>query len=220
MMLQRYQPEIATAGELSLVFLGGEPSHACVKHPAPGDFRVQGELGGRRAPLTPEPALVAHAEAVLRACPGPQLYARVDLLESEGEWLLTEVELIDPALYLADAPGAAGRFADERFTVEIPQRKGDPIAFATDENVRAGMTVEGIAKMKPAFKRDGGSVTALPMTSASGASKTSFGHRRPAAAPSRHRWYSGPVRGARSAAERPVSRTPGRALRTVPTEWR
>ncbi|MEO0649561.1 MAG: acetyl-CoA C-acetyltransferase [Planctomycetota bacterium] len=54
----------------------------------------------------------------------------------------------------------AGRFDDEKFTVEVPQRKADPIAFSTDETIRAGTTADGIAKMRPAFKRDGGTVTA------------------------------------------------------------
>lgn len=53
----------------------------------------------------------------------------------------------------------AGRFRDEITPILIPQRKGDPIAFATDEQPRAGTTAEALAKLKPAFKKDG-SVTA------------------------------------------------------------
>ncbi|MDE3738770.1 acetyl-CoA C-acetyltransferase [Pseudomonas resinovorans] len=53
----------------------------------------------------------------------------------------------------------AGRFTDEITPILIPQRKGDPIAFATDEGPRAGTTAESLAKLKPAFKKDG-SVTA------------------------------------------------------------
>ena len=55
---------------------------------------------------------------------------------------------------------AAGRLEGEKFQVEIPQRKGDPVAFTTDEGIRGDTTAEGIAKLVPAFKRDGGSVTA------------------------------------------------------------
>ncbi|WP_047281248.1 acetyl-CoA C-acetyltransferase [Pseudomonas lundensis] len=51
------------------------------------------------------------------------------------------------------------RFVDEITPVLIPQRKGDPIAFATDEQPRAGTTAESLAKLRPAFKKDG-SVTA------------------------------------------------------------
>lgn len=53
----------------------------------------------------------------------------------------------------------AGRFKDEITPVLIPQRKGDPLAFDTDEQPRAGTTAESLAKLKPAFKKDG-SVTA------------------------------------------------------------
>ena len=60
---------------------------------------------------------------------------------------------------------AAGRFDAEKFAVEVPQRKADPIAFTTDENIREGMTAESIAKMRPAFKPDGGSVTAANASS-------------------------------------------------------
>jgi len=49
----------------------------------------------------------------------------------------------------------SGRFADEIVPVMIPQRKGDPLKFDKDEHVRPGTTVESLAKLKPAFKKDG-----------------------------------------------------------------
>ncbi|MGV6955789.1 acetyl-CoA C-acyltransferase, partial [Pseudomonas chlororaphis] len=48
-----------------------------------------------------------------------------------------------------------GRFVDEITPILIPQRKGDPVAFATDEQPRAGTTAESLSKLKPAFKKDG-----------------------------------------------------------------
>ena len=54
---------------------------------------------------------------------------------------------------------AAGTFKDEITAVTIPQRKGDPLVFDTDENPRAGTTADKLAAMRPAFKKDG-SVTA------------------------------------------------------------
>ena len=54
----------------------------------------------------------------------------------------------------------AGRFKDEIVAVKIPQKKGDPIIFDRDEFPRDGVTVESLAKLKPAFKPDGGTVTA------------------------------------------------------------
>jgi acetyl-CoA C-acetyltransferase len=59
----------------------------------------------------------------------------------------------------AEAAQKAGRFNDEIVPVMLPQRKGDPIAFKTDEFVKAGTTLESIAGLRPAFAKDG-SVTA------------------------------------------------------------
>lgn len=53
-----------------------------------------------------------------------------------------------------------GRLAEEVVAVEIPQRKKDPIIFERDEFVKPGSTVEILSKLRPAFKREGGSVTA------------------------------------------------------------
>ena len=54
----------------------------------------------------------------------------------------------------------AGRFADEIVPIEIPQRKGDPVVLDYDEPVRPDTTVDALGKLKPAFKKDGGTVTA------------------------------------------------------------
>jgi acetyl-CoA C-acetyltransferase len=54
-----------------------------------------------------------------------------------------------------EAAQNAGKFDEEIVPVEIPQRKGDPIVFAKDEFPRAGVTAEGLTKMRPAFDRDG-----------------------------------------------------------------
>jgi acetyl-CoA C-acetyltransferase len=54
----------------------------------------------------------------------------------------------------------AGRFKDEIVPVEIPQKKGDPVVLDYDETVRPETTVETLGKLRPAFKKDGGTVTA------------------------------------------------------------
>jgi acetyl-CoA C-acetyltransferase len=54
----------------------------------------------------------------------------------------------------------AGKFKDEIVPVEIPQRKGPPVIFDTDETVREDTSIEALGKLKPAFKKDGGTVTA------------------------------------------------------------
>ena len=55
----------------------------------------------------------------------------------------------------AEAAIKAGKFKDEIVPVEIPQRKGDPIVFDTDEYPRFGATIESLQKLRPAFKKDG-----------------------------------------------------------------
>ncbi len=57
-----------------------------------------------------------------------------------------------------------GRFDAEKFTVSVPERRGDALEFTADENIREGMTVESIAGMRPAFKKDG-TVTAANASS-------------------------------------------------------
>ena len=55
----------------------------------------------------------------------------------------------------AEAAVDSGRFDDEIVPITIPQRKGDPIVFARDEHLSRGNTMEKVAKLKPAFKKDG-----------------------------------------------------------------
>ena len=79
------------------------------------------------------------------------------------QWGLTREELDEFAVasqQKAEAAITAGKFKDEIVPVEIPQRKGDPIIFDTDEHPKFGSSMEKVAKLKPAFKRDGGVVTA------------------------------------------------------------
>ena len=111
-MAQPYVPSVATEGELSLVYLGGELSHSLRKLPARGDFRVQPQYGGTHEPLEPPREAVAIATSALAATPGDPLYARVDLVRLDsGELALIELELIEPALYLDVAPSSAGVLA-------------------------------------------------------------------------------------------------------------
>ncbi|MCI5972515.1 MAG: acetyl-CoA C-acetyltransferase [Anaerococcus sp.] len=60
----------------------------------------------------------------------------------------------------AEKARAEGKFKDEIVPVEVKDRKGNLTVVDTDEHIREGVTAEGISKLKPAFKRDGGSVTA------------------------------------------------------------
>lgn len=74
------------------------------------------------------------------------------------QWGLTREQIDEYSMRSqarAEAAINSGRFKDEIVPVEIPQRKGDPIIFDTDENNKPGTTMEVLAKLKPAFKPDG-----------------------------------------------------------------
>ncbi|MDO4869196.1 MAG: acetyl-CoA C-acetyltransferase [Bacillota bacterium] len=79
------------------------------------------------------------------------------------QWGITREELDEFALVSqqrAEKAVDGGVFDEEIVPVTIPQRKGDPIVFSRDEHLTRGSTPEKLAKLKPAFKRDGGVVTA------------------------------------------------------------
>jgi hypothetical protein len=111
-LVQPLAPEILDAGEWSLVFVAGELSHAVLKRGAPGEFRVQEEYGGRAVIGDPGPVIREQAAAVLAAAPGRSTYARVDGFVRDGAFVLMELELIEPVLYLGIAAGAAGRLSE------------------------------------------------------------------------------------------------------------
>ena len=99
------------AGEVSLVYLQGVFSHAVLKTPAAGDYRVQVRYGGTVAVHEPTPGELALGTMALNALPQPALYARIDMVGGE-EPRLMEAELIEPELFLPLARGAAARYAD------------------------------------------------------------------------------------------------------------
>lgn len=74
------------------------------------------------------------------------------------QWNITREEQDEFALasqQKAEAAIKSGRFKDEIVPVMVPQRKGDPIVFDTDEDPRFGTTIEKLAKLKPCFIKDG-----------------------------------------------------------------
>lgn len=128
-LVQRLNDRIREVGEWSFVFLGGAGSHAVVKRPAAGEFRVQEKHGGSIAPIEPPPAIWESAGEALRAAVSaaggaPPVYARIDGVPEGNELIVMEVELIEPSLFLARAPGTAGRGAPERFAAALAAALG------------------------------------------------------------------------------------------------
>lgn len=102
-LIQPFLPAVTNEGELSMLYFGGEFSHALIKKPQAGDYRTQGQFGAAETGIDAPLDARAAAQAVLeRAHGAPFTYARVDLVRGpNGEWLLMELELIEPWLYLA-----------------------------------------------------------------------------------------------------------------------
>ena len=110
--VQPFMENIQTEGEYSLFFFSGNYSHAIVKVPRSGDFRSQEEYGAEiRSVQPPEPLLAAGRQVLSLVEPQP-VYVRADFVrDSDGRFLLMELELIEPSLYLRMDKGAAARFA-------------------------------------------------------------------------------------------------------------
>jgi glutathione synthase/RimK-type ligase-like ATP-grasp enzyme len=110
-MVQPLVDVVERDGEWSLLFFDGRYSHAVLKRPRQGDFRVQREHGGSLEPAEPSRDVIVAAERVLAAVPGAgtPLYARVDGCVVDGALLLMELELLEPELFLrcADDVGNA-----------------------------------------------------------------------------------------------------------------
>ncbi|MCC2548878.1 hypothetical protein LJY25_20685 [Hymenobacter sp. BT175] len=109
-LAQPFLPQIQTQGEWSFIYLGGQFSHCVLKTPKSGDFRVQHYLGGGIEPHPAPPHLLAVADGIVQKFAADCLYARVDGVEAGSEFLLMELELIEPFLYLASDPGALDRY--------------------------------------------------------------------------------------------------------------
>jgi glutathione synthase/RimK-type ligase-like ATP-grasp enzyme len=111
-MVQPFIPEVTTKGEWSFLFFNKDYSHAVLKNPRPGDFRVQTQYGGTMQSQQPPAHLVEQAAGICRLVSSPLLYARVDGVEIDGKLVLMELELFEPSLFFATDPLSPSRFAD------------------------------------------------------------------------------------------------------------
>jgi glutathione synthase/RimK-type ligase-like ATP-grasp enzyme len=113
LLVQPFATAVPGEGEYSLFYFDGGYSHAVLKTPAAGDFRVQEEHGATITPVVATEEHRAAGEAALRSLSEVPLYARVDLVranDGDGFWLM-ELELVEPSLYLRMHAEAPVRFA-------------------------------------------------------------------------------------------------------------
>lgn len=107
---------VRTKGESSVFVLDGEVVAQVDKRASGGEVRVHERYGGSSHPVAIDPARAEVAAAAVREAAGlldaDLAYARVDLMEWDGRWVVSELELIEPGLYLDVAPEITGLFAD------------------------------------------------------------------------------------------------------------
>ena len=110
-LVQPFVEEIRTHGEWSVVFIDGVATHALLKRPGAGDFRVQHYLGGSVEARPAPSAVVAAARRTIAALPITPLYARIDGVETHAGFQVMEVEVNEPGLFFDLAPDAAKALA-------------------------------------------------------------------------------------------------------------
>lgn len=115
-VVQPLVESVRTTGESSVFVLDGQAVGQVDKRPADGEIRVHEEYGGSSAPAAvgaDQGAVAVTAVAAATALLDADLaYARVDLLHHQGRWVLSELELTEPGLYLDVLPANADAFAD------------------------------------------------------------------------------------------------------------
>lgn len=112
-MVQPFLTTIIDEGEYSLFYFNGVYSHAVIKTPKSGDFRVQEDHGGVIKAIEPEAELRKAADEIAASIDPTPLYSRVDLVkDTDGNFCLMELELIEPSLYFSTSPKAANNFAE------------------------------------------------------------------------------------------------------------
>lgn len=115
-VVQPLVESVRTTGETSVYVLAGAAVSQVAKAPAGEEIRVHELYGGRSQPVPVDAELAVLAEDTVRAATklldADLSYARVDLMRWQDGWAVSELELIEPGLYLDVDPTNAGRFAD------------------------------------------------------------------------------------------------------------
>jgi len=112
MILQPFQHNIVSKGEVSLVVINGKYTHGVLKVAKEGDFRVQDDFGGSVHDYKASPEEISYAENVVKSCPEMPIYARVDVfLDNQNKLALAELELFEPELWFRNYSEAADELA-------------------------------------------------------------------------------------------------------------
>ena len=110
-LFQEYMFNISE-GEISLIMIGNEFTHAVKKTAKKGDFRVQDDHGGKVEIYNPNKHEINFAKECLKVIPFSPLYSRIDIIyDNNNKPSLAEIELIEPELWFRNNPSAADKLA-------------------------------------------------------------------------------------------------------------
>ena len=112
-MVQEFQKNILSTGEIAVMLFGGEYSHSVLKKAKKGDFRVQDDFGGSVEKINPSLEIIELAEKTVKSLKTIPLYARVDIIFDNGSNpVISELELIEPELWFRFKEESAYKLAE------------------------------------------------------------------------------------------------------------
>ena len=112
-MVQEFQKNILSSGEIAVMIFGGEYSHSVLKKAKRGDFRVQDDFGGSVEKINPSLEIIELAEKTVKSLKTMPLYARVDIiLDNDSSPVISELELIEPELWFRFKEESAYKLAE------------------------------------------------------------------------------------------------------------
>lgn len=112
-MVQEFQKNILSSGEIAVMLFGGEYSHSVLKKAKKGDFRVQDDFGGSVEKINPSLKIIELAEKTVKSLKTMPLYARVDIiLDNDSSPVISELELIEPELWFRFKEESAYKLAE------------------------------------------------------------------------------------------------------------
>ena len=112
-MVQEFQKNILSSGEIAVMIFGGEYSHSVLKKAKKGDFRVQDDFGGSVEKINPSLKIIELAEKTVKSLKTMPLYARVDIIfDNDSNPVISELELIEPELWFRFKEESAYKLAE------------------------------------------------------------------------------------------------------------
>lgn len=112
-MVQEFQKNILSTGEIAVMIFGGEYSHSVLKKTKKGDFRVQDDFGGSVEKIIPSLEIIELAEKTVKSLKTMPLYARVDIIfDNVSNPVISELELIEPELWFRFKEESAYKLAE------------------------------------------------------------------------------------------------------------